>query len=101
MEHSLRRPQSIADDAIGNTPSQTVSYSVNQSFFIELSNPHHIIRRHFKNRSKQDQKVTTVVVTVVVVFFITYLPLFVVRLVIIIQFIATNKIKFMYKNSSQ
>ena len=85
--HSLRRPESIADVAFGYSHNQSVAFSVNQSFFIERNNTPHKLRRHINTRSKQDQKVTSVVVTVVAVFFLTYLPLFVVRTVRIMNFV--------------
>ena len=91
MEHSLRRPASIADSGFGNTLTETVEYSVHQSFFIEMNPPHHCqLRRHITSRSRQDQKVTSVVVTVVVVFFVTYLPIFAIRMVIINLFIENH-----------
>ena len=90
--HSLRRPESIADVAFGYSHNQSVAYSVNQSFFIDRNNTPHKLRRHINTRSKQDQKVTSVVVTVVLVFLLTYLPLFVVRTVRIIIFIAGNTV---------
>ena len=83
IKHSIRRPHSLADVAFGPSPSHTVSYSVNQSFFIEMSHPNHTLRRHVNARIKQEKKVTSVVLTVVVVFFVTYLPMFVVRMVMI------------------
>ena len=54
---------------------------MHQSFFMETKHKRKQPNSRKRSNAKPDQKLTRIVIVVVVVFFVTYLPIFIVRTV--------------------